>query len=85
MFKPKTFLQRDEFAALAWAGKLVIIEGWDRSEAIAMSCNYYQIDCVEQMGELLDKFIEEGAFTTVQVPNRLKGQAISQYLKDKFG
>lgn len=79
------FLQRDEFATLAWAGKLVLVEGWDRSEAILMACNYYGIDNTEQMEALLGKFIEEGAFTMVQVPNRLKKQAISQYLKDRFG
>ena len=39
----------------------------------------------EQMEKLLDKFINEEAFTLVQIPNRLKGQAISRYLKDKFG
>lgn len=84
-FKPKMFLQRDEYATLAWAGKLVLVEGWDRSEAILMACNYYGIDDTEQMEKLLDKFINEEAFTLVQIPNRLNGQAISRYLKDKFG
>lgn len=84
-FKPKMCLQRDVYAALAWAGKLVLQEGWDRTEAVLMACNYYQVEDTDQMAALLDRFIDEGAYSIVQVPNRLKGSEIFQYVKDKFG
>lgn len=82
-FKPKMFLQRDVFAALAWAGRLVIMEGWDEDEAILMATNYYGIENKNTMLDYLNRFIDEEAYTIVKVPNRLKGSEISEYLKGK--
>lgn len=85
IFKPKMFLQRDLWLTLSFAGKLVVQEGLEKSEAVLMACNYYQQDDVEQVTQLLDKFIDENAYTVVQIPNKLKGEEVVRYVKDKFG
>lgn len=85
IFRPKMFLQRDVCLTLSFAGKLVLQEGWDRTEAVLMACYYYQIENTEEISSLLDKFIDEDAFAVVQVPNKLKGAQITRYVKEKFG
>ena len=85
MFRPKAFLQRDVWITLSFAGKLVLQEGWDRIEAVLMACDYYQIENTEEISNLLDRFINEGAYNVVQVPNKLNGAQITRYIKDKFG
>jgi len=84
-FKPREMLQRDEFTSLAFAGKLVLVEGWEIHEAVLLACDYYDIDDIERIEAKLEKFLGDGSFTVVQVPNKLKGQEIAQYIKDKFG
>lgn len=85
IFRPKMFLLRDEFATFSWAGKLVILEGWDRTEALLMACSYYSLEYTDRRTDMFDKFLDEGAFKVVQVPNRLSGKKISLYIKERFG
>ena len=84
-FKPKMFMQKTDWLTLAFAGKLVVVEGWDNVEALLMACDYYENEYSEQLQNLFNKLVSDGAYVVVQVPNRIKGNEIKQYLKDKFG
>lgn len=82
-FNPKMFFQRAEWLTLAFAGKLVTLEGWDSGEALMMACDYYELEFTNEFLSLFNKLIADGAYKIVNVPNRLKGSEITKYIKEK--
>ena len=86
-FKPRGLLDIDTFKILAFVAKLVLVEKWEKMQAVYMACNFYgyynESDAVN-FSSLFDKFMDDGAFEIVAIPNRIKKRDIGQYLKDNF-
>lgn len=82
-FNPKMFLQREDYLTLAFAGKLVVLEGWETIEALMMACNYYGIEFSDNYLSLFETLLKNDAYKIVKVPNRLNGAEISKYIREK--
>lgn len=84
-FKPKEMLDIKTFKILAFAGRLFLVERWSLMQAVTMACNYYEEEDTEEYINLFCRFLSEKSFSIVSVPNRIKKQDISKYVKEKFG
>ena len=84
-FKPKEMLDIKTLKILAFTGRLFLVERWSLIQAVTMACNYYEEEDTEKYIKLFYRFLSEKSFSIVSVPNRIKKQNISKYVKEKFG
>lgn len=80
--KLKFYVPRYLFCAIAYAAKLIVIDGWERKDAVLQACDFYEACDPEDVMPIVDRVLEGLLFRVIEIPDGVNAGEYIKAVKD---